>query len=346
MPFGMSAFILIDDMTLREWTHYISNTPAIVKTSLMEESASHQATVALLAAKSAKKQQLADQESEHETVDVGGGGGRLLLLEDNSSTKNKKRNRPSRIVTTTSNDPNNNGGKQRTTTRRRTGDDYSNGHNHHSNPHLQSNSIPSSGGSEITTFEQFDIAQALSALRTMPMGAGAKDYFLSPSTDEMQSLFIRQSALLRQCLQGHAQIRKAYENSQEELLRGPENRIVTLGEGRLVAEQRVSNENLRVRLKNKDALIERMNQKHQVVTAQLESTKHALEVANTKINNSSSTANLAIKNTSEKDLASTPATGITVKGTITHNSSGKSSVASSRRSSPIPERKSARQRNK
>ena len=169
MPFGMSAFILIDDMTLREWTHYISNTPAIVKTSLMEESASHQATVALLAAKSAKKQQLADQESEHETVDVGGGGGRLLLLEDNSSTKNKKRNRPSRIVTTTSNDPNNNGGKQRTTTRRRTGDDYSNGHNHHSNPHLQSNSIPSSGGSEITTFEQFDIAQALSAPSPSPV---------------------------------------------------------------------------------------------------------------------------------------------------------------------------------
>lgn len=150
----------------------------------------------------------------------------------------------------------------------------------------------------LSSDEKYDIARAISSLRDLPAAqSAAKDYFLSPSTSEMQSMFAQQSALLRKVLLGHSALQRAWKISQEKVLGGPEGEIITLGEGRLAGELRKSNENLRQRLANKDKLIDSLLEKQK-------ETAKALEAATAKLAKSQKTQNGA--NQSKRQSSTSP----------------------------------------
>lgn len=118
-----------------------------------------------------------------------------------------------------------------------------------------------------------------------------RDFFLSPSTSEMQLMFEQQSLLLRQALEAQSALQRSWLLSKHNLLGLHENGGFSVGEGRLAAELRLANkvrawrkralhvvwgereaadgestfgltcaavQNLRARLRNKDKLVDQL----------------------------------------------------------------------------------------
>ncbi|KAI9995052.1 hypothetical protein PInf_012044 [Phytophthora infestans] len=82
----------------------------------------------------------------------------------------------------------------------------------------------------------------------------AREFFLSPSTSEMQHMFDQQSTLLRSALEAHSTLQRSWLISQQDMLGLGGSGGFSVGEGRLAAELRLANKNLRQRLRNKDKL--------------------------------------------------------------------------------------------
>ncbi|TYZ62765.1 hypothetical protein PybrP1_008441 [[Pythium] brassicae (nom. inval.)] len=85
-----------------------------------------------------------------------------------------------------------------------------------------------------------------------------RDFFLSPSSSEMQLMFEQQSLLLRQALEAQSALQRSWLLSKHNLLGLHESGGFSVGEGRLAAELRLANKNLRARLRNKDKLVDQL----------------------------------------------------------------------------------------
>ncbi|GLD94621.1 hypothetical protein PINS_up003232 [Pythium insidiosum] len=130
-----------------------------------------------------------------------------------------------------------------------------------------------------------------------------RDFFLSPSATEMQQMFDQQSVLLRRALEGHAALQKAWLVSKQRLLGLGGDVGLSVGEGRIAAELRVANKNLRARLRNKDKLVDQLSNEHfklraevkslQAELAQLKGEAPDVEEASTARGDNASTVSIA-----------------------------------------------------
>lgn len=68
-----------------------------------------------------------------------------------------------------------------------------------------------------------------------------RDFFLSPSSSEIQHMFDQQSGLLRQALEAHSALQRSWLLSKHKMLGLGENNGFSVGEGRLAAELRLAN---------------------------------------------------------------------------------------------------------
>uniref|UniRef100_M4BAT6 PHD-type domain-containing protein n=1 Tax=Hyaloperonospora arabidopsidis (strain Emoy2) TaxID=559515 RepID=M4BAT6_HYAAE len=75
----------------------------------------------------------------------------------------------------------------------------------------------------------------------------AREFFLSPSTSEMQHMFDQQSALLRSALEAHSTLQRSWLISQQDMLGAGGRGGFSVGEGRLAAELRLANKVSRTR---------------------------------------------------------------------------------------------------
>ncbi|GMF40839.1 unnamed protein product [Phytophthora fragariaefolia] len=69
----------------------------------------------------------------------------------------------------------------------------------------------------------------------------AREFFLSPSTSEMQHMFDQQSTLLRSALEAHSTLQRSWLISQQDMLGLGGRGGFSVGEGRLAAELRLAN---------------------------------------------------------------------------------------------------------
>ncbi|KAG2929556.1 hypothetical protein PC114_g2752 [Phytophthora cactorum] len=97
----------------------------------------------------------------------------------------------------------------------------------------------------------------------------AREFFLSPSTSEMQHVFDQQSTLLRSALEAHSTLQRSWLISQQDMLGLGGNGGFSVGEGRLAAELRLANKNLRQRLRNKDKLVDQLTSDHMALRAEV-----------------------------------------------------------------------------
>lgn len=97
----------------------------------------------------------------------------------------------------------------------------------------------------------------------------AREFFLSPSTSEMQHMFTQQSTLLRGALEAHSTLQRSWLISQQDMLGLGGNNGFSVGEGRLAAELRLANKNLRQRLRNKDKLVDQLTSDHMALRAEV-----------------------------------------------------------------------------
>ncbi|KAE9354507.1 hypothetical protein PR003_g3335 [Phytophthora rubi] len=97
----------------------------------------------------------------------------------------------------------------------------------------------------------------------------AREFFLSPSTSEMQHMFDQQSTLLRSALEAHSTLQRSWLISQQDMLGLGGRGGFSVGEGRLAAELRLANKNLRQRLRNKDKLVDQLTSDHMALRAEV-----------------------------------------------------------------------------
>jgi hypothetical protein len=116
------------------------------------------------------------------------------------------------------------------------------------------------GFGDLSLPDGLDIMTALSELgnscaRGRPLFGGlleeqleeinARDFFLSPSTSEMEQMFQQQSQLLRKTLESHAALQKSWLLSKRNMLSADQDNnsqaVFSLAEGRLAAELRIAN---------------------------------------------------------------------------------------------------------
>ncbi|TMW68494.1 hypothetical protein Poli38472_005962 [Pythium oligandrum] len=103
-----------------------------------------------------------------------------------------------------------------------------------------------------------------------------RDFFLSPSISEMQQMFDQQSALLRRALESHSALQRAWLVSKQKLLGLGDGVGFSVGEGRLAAELRLANKNLRARLQNKDKLVDQLTSEHARLRTRVQALEHEL----------------------------------------------------------------------
>ncbi|KAI9908504.1 hypothetical protein PsorP6_003476 [Peronosclerospora sorghi] len=97
----------------------------------------------------------------------------------------------------------------------------------------------------------------------------AREFFLSPSTSEMQHMFDQQSSLLRSALEAHTTLQRSWLINQQDMLGLGGRGGFSVGEGRLAAELRLANKNLRQRLRNKDKLVDQLTSDHMTLRAEV-----------------------------------------------------------------------------
>ncbi|KAF4141761.1 PHD finger domain-containing protein [Phytophthora infestans] len=93
----------------------------------------------------------------------------------------------------------------------------------------------------------------------------AREFFLSPSTSEMQHMFDQQSTLLRSALEAHSTLQRSWLISQQDMLGLGGSGGFSVGEGRLAAELRLANK----RLRNKDKLVDQLTSDHIALRAEV-----------------------------------------------------------------------------
>lgn len=126
------------------------------------------------------------------------------------------------------------------------------------------------------------------------------DRFLSPSISEMQQMFDQQSVLLRRTLESHSALQKAWVVSQQKMLGLTDGEGLSVGEGRLAAELRLANKNLRARLRNKDKLVDQLTDEQNKLRADVLSLQHELQQAKQR----ASTMEQAFKSVEDDSAAS------------------------------------------
>ncbi|CAH0473284.1 unnamed protein product [Peronospora belbahrii] len=109
----------------------------------------------------------------------------------------------------------------------------------------------------------------------------AREFFLSPSTSEMQHMFNQQSTLLRSALEAHSTLQRSWLISQQDMLGLGGRGGFSVGEGRLAAELRLANKNLRQRLRNKDKLVDQLTSDHMTLRAEVINLKRELSQSKT-----------------------------------------------------------------
>ncbi|RLN27297.1 hypothetical protein BBJ28_00007226 [Nothophytophthora sp. Chile5] len=72
-------------------------------------------------------------------------------------------------------------------------------------------------------------------------GVDAREFFLSPSSSELQHMFDQQSTLLRSALEAHSTLQRSWLISQQDMLGLGGRSGFSVGEGRLAAELRLAN---------------------------------------------------------------------------------------------------------
>ncbi|KAL3666827.1 hypothetical protein V7S43_008445 [Phytophthora oleae] len=97
----------------------------------------------------------------------------------------------------------------------------------------------------------------------------AREFFLSPSTSEMQHMFDQQSTLLRSALEAHSTLQRSWLINQQDMLGLSGRGGFSVGEARLAAELRLANKNLRQRLRNKDKLVDQLTSDHMALRAEV-----------------------------------------------------------------------------
>ncbi|KAG7382387.1 hypothetical protein PHYBOEH_010526 [Phytophthora boehmeriae] len=97
----------------------------------------------------------------------------------------------------------------------------------------------------------------------------AREFFLSPSTSEMQHMFDQQSTLLRGALEAHSTLQRSWLINQQDMLGLGTRSGFSVGEGRLAAELRLANKNLRQRLRNKDKLVDQLTSDHMALRTEV-----------------------------------------------------------------------------
>ncbi|OQR94589.1 hypothetical protein ACHHYP_01114 [Achlya hypogyna] len=127
----------------------------------------------------------------------------------------------------------------------------------------------------MTLHDGIDVLSALSGLSQLngdeALAAFEADQaVLSLSTVEMHVMFKQQAALLRQALQGHAALQHAWLTQQQNLLGAEQSQLLTIGEGRLAAELRLANMNLKARLRAKDELVQQLTADQLALTSRLQ----------------------------------------------------------------------------
>ncbi|OWZ16331.1 hypothetical protein PHMEG_0009888 [Phytophthora megakarya] len=105
--------------------------------------------------------------------------------------------------------------------------------------------------------------------QTKGLDMDAREFFLSPSTSEMQHMFDQQSTLLRSALEAHSTLQRSWLISQQDMLGLGGRGGFSVGEGRLAAELRLANKNLRQRLRNKDKLVDQLTSDHMALRAEV-----------------------------------------------------------------------------
>lgn len=82
-----------------------------------------------------------------------------------------------------------------------------------------------------------------------------REFFLSPSTSEMQHMFDQQSTLLRSALEAHSTLQRSWLISQQDMLGLGGRGGFSVGEGRLAAELRLANKVRESLISNLEAAI-------------------------------------------------------------------------------------------
>ncbi|KUF99551.1 hypothetical protein AM588_10010556 [Phytophthora nicotianae] len=84
----------------------------------------------------------------------------------------------------------------------------------------------------------------------------AREFFLSPSTSEMQHMFDQQSTLLRSALEAHSTLQRSWLISQQDMLGLGGTGGFSVGEGRLAAELRLANKSHARELEDRIAVVQ------------------------------------------------------------------------------------------
>ncbi|KAF0701182.1 Aste57867_8333 [Aphanomyces stellatus] len=151
--------------------------------------------------------------------------------------------------------------------------------------------IPPQGDHEnlLSLSDGIDVLVALSDLGSHPssrMGSRVvgpteptvyrEELGVTPSICEMDVMFQQQSALLRKALSAHATLEHAWNISKQHMLGMQENQMISIGEGRLAAELRMANNNLKARLRTKDTLLQQLTSDHLDANNQMKQLQLAL----------------------------------------------------------------------
>ncbi|ETV99182.1 hypothetical protein H310_07975 [Aphanomyces invadans] len=100
---------------------------------------------------------------------------------------------------------------------------------------------------------------------------------LTPSICEMDAMFQQQAALLRKALHAHATLEHAWNLNKQHMLGMRQDQVISIGEGRLAAELRVANNNLKARLRNKDQVLQQLTSDHFDLNGQVKQLQTALD---------------------------------------------------------------------
>ncbi|RHY04455.1 hypothetical protein DYB25_010667 [Aphanomyces astaci] len=100
---------------------------------------------------------------------------------------------------------------------------------------------------------------------------------LTPSICEMDAMFQQQASLLRKALSAHATLEHAWNISKQHMLGMRQDQVISIGEGRLAAELRMANNNLKARLRNKDQMLQQLTSDHLDLNGQVKQLQCALD---------------------------------------------------------------------
>ncbi|CAK4090701.1 unnamed protein product [Aphanomyces euteiches] len=143
---------------------------------------------------------------------------------------------------------------------------------------------PEHEGSPLTLSDGIDVLSALSDLHRSDSNGRVEEPSLYkeelgvvPSISEMDVMFQQQASVLRKALTAHATLEHAWNINKQHMLGMRQDQVITIGEGRLAAELRIANNNLKARLRNKDQLLQQLTTDHMELNCQVKELQLVLE---------------------------------------------------------------------